>query len=74
MTYEEMADRISMVLFSGIAKELEIREIAENVISAVKDGLMSPPADMVKVGVDYRLSTLIDGNNNWRQDTATMFR
>lgn len=74
MTYEEMADRVSMVLFSGIAKDLEIREIAENVISAVKDGLMSPPDDMIKVGVDHRLSTLIDRGNTWKSDTAMMFR
>lgn len=51
------------------------RRQARAVLAVVAAELRTVTPEMVRVGVDHRLGTLIDGaGNNWKTDTSTLFR
>lgn len=55
------------------AHKMPYRRDAEAALSVVLAELQNVTPEMMRVGVDYRLGTVIDGGNNWKTDTCTLF-
>lgn len=87
MTHEELVEKVAMEIRArrdgagctpwsrlNDAHKTPYRRDAEAAIFVISVELKTVTPEMVKAGVEYRLSTTIGGFNSWPADTADLCR